>query len=140
MNSFEPVYRTAHYCVFANPGFVLRIGEQSSPLENFYRQHNVKSAAFITAWNPYGQKIAEADNRERNARLAATIHDTGFAFFPGIGKSPDDKWIGEDSFLVLGITREAAFNIGKQCEQNAIVFCGENAVSELVWIDGEWMH
>lgn len=132
---YEPVYRAAHYCVFANPDVVLRIGEKSVQLENLYRQHAVSTAAFVTAWNPYSQELAEAKNRERHTQLETLIREAGFQCMPGIGKSPDGKWVGEDSFLVLGITRDEAFNIGKQFEQNAIVFCSESAVPELVWME-----
>lgn len=134
MNPYEPVYRAAHYCVSASPAFVLRIGEHSSPLEHLYRQHAVHTAAFVTAWNPYSRVLPEAENRQRNAQLAAAIRAAGFHCIHGIGKSPDGEWVGEESFLVPGISREAAAGLGRQFGQHAIVFCDESAVPELVWM------
>lgn len=135
MNPYEPVYRAAHYCVNADPAFVLHIGEHSPPLANLYRQHRVDSAAFVTAWNPHSQVLSAAENRQRNAQLSAMIRQAGFCCIAGIGTAPDGEWAGEDSFLVLGISREAAGQLGQQFAQHAIVFCGANAVPALMWME-----
>jgi hypothetical protein len=49
----------------------------------------------------------------------------------GFGQDPAGQWDGEDSFLVLGISLEAAKKLGSQFEQNAIVWADSNAVPKL---------
>ena len=44
----------------------------------------------------------------------------------------DGEWESEDSFLVLGISLEGAQELGAAYGQNAIVWCGEDAIPKLV--------
>ncbi|MGF6599669.1 hypothetical protein P3T23_004397 [Paraburkholderia sp. GAS448] len=55
----------------------------------------------------------------------------GLRFIDGIGQRPASEW-AEPNFLVPGISLEAAKELGERYEQNAIVWCGADAVPDLV--------
>ena len=124
-------YRETLYRVLGEPPFVLQIGQASQALAALYRQHGQRSAAFITACNPGSQLFAEAENIARQQQLENTLAQQGRPWLPGIGEDPYQQWPGEKSCLVLGITPESALALGRQFGQNAIVYCGADAVPEL---------
>ena len=43
-------------------------------------------------------------------------------FFEGLGQTPSLQWPGEPSYLVLGMSLQAAMALGRKYEQHAIVF------------------
>jgi len=55
-------------------------------------------------------------------------------FLDGFGQDPAGKWTEEESFLVLGISLEAAKKLGNQFEQNAIVWSDSDAVPQLIML------
>lgn len=135
MSSIPPATLTAYlktdYCVYGEPPFVLRIGVASKELSALYRQSNTDSAAFITACNPCSRPLAATENTARQADLAAELSQRGLYFLEGEGRHPTDDWV-EPSYLVLGLSLDEAKALGNQFEQNAVVWCGADAVPELV--------
>jgi hypothetical protein len=125
-------YRDTDYRVEGGHPFTLRIGARCAPLTALHATAGVQSSAFITAWNPFSQSLDDTANAQRQSALAAQLRHRGLAYLEGIGQHPDGQWPGERSFLVLGIEREAAKVLGQEHGQNAIVFCGESAIPELV--------
>lgn len=126
-------YQRTLYQVKAKPkGWILRIGQVSRRLESLYRQENLSTAVFITAYNPYSQKTSKAKNVSAQRRLVDEIRKGGFSFMPGVGKDPERKWSGEASLLVLGIPLKTVRGLAKKYGQNAIVFIGKNAIPRLV--------
>lgn len=125
-------YRATRYRVFATPDFDLAIGQRSEVLEELYRKHAVTSAAFLTAWNPEGNLQDEAFNRAAFARLRERVALNASEVIAGFGEDPDGVWAGEESLLALGLSREAACEIGTEFTQNAIVWAGADAVPELI--------
>ena len=73
----------------------------------------------ITAWNPDSLLTSGDQNGEANDRLEATIIRHGGAIEPVVGRSSDNTW-NEDSFLVVGVSREQAADIGQSFGQLAI--------------------
>lgn len=73
----------------------------------------------ITAWNPDSLLTSADDNREANVRLEATIIRHGGTVEPVVGRSSDNTW-SEESFLVVGLSREQAVDIGRSFGQLAI--------------------
>jgi len=53
-------------------------------------------------------------------------------FIERVGQHPSNRWAPEPSFLVLGLSLEAAKALGSRHEQNAIVWCGIDATPQLV--------
>lgn len=125
-------YLETDYCVRVADGLVLRCGEYSSALAATHGRLGVESSAFLTACNPYSQPRDSADNALAQTALARALDRLGLRWLPGIGRHPHASWPGEESFLVLGIDRDAACALAAEYQQNAFVWCGPSAVPELV--------
>jgi hypothetical protein len=130
--SLISAYRATRYRVFTSPDFELAVGQRSSALADLYRTHAANSAAFLTAWNPEGNLQNETANREAFARLQERVAACSVTIIAGFGEDPDGVWAGEESLLALGLSREAACDIGAEFRQNAIVWAGADAVPELI--------
>ena len=125
-------YRETHYQVHAPEPFTLHIGQASSELSALHRAHGVKCSAFLTAFNPYSQQLSEAENEARQEKFRSELKRRSLRFYEGLGQHPSGQWPGEPSFLVLGLSLEAAKVMGVKLQQNALVWCGADGVAELV--------
>ncbi len=112
--------------------FNLIIDQVSDELKALHKQYNVTCSTFITACNPYSEELGDAANAEKQIALANELNNRSLQYFHGVGEHPSGEWAGEPSYLVLGISLEAAKILGKQYEQNAIVCCGSDAVPQLI--------
>ena len=125
-------YLETEYCVQGDTPATLKIGIASGTLAALHKAHSVESSAFVTACNPFSQSFDDALNANRQAALAVELRARSLTFIDGIGQHPSNLWKGEPSFLVMGVSREAAKALGVRHEQNAIVWCGPDAVPQLV--------
>ena len=125
-------YLETDYCVFGETPFELHIGVASEPLLELFRQHGTNCAAFITSCNPRSRIVGDAVNASRQAELAKELQRRGLEYVDGAGSHPDGEWPAEFSFLVLGLPLDEAKALGERFEQNAVVWCGADAVPELV--------
>lgn len=125
-------YVETKYKVSANPAFELIIDVANQSLIDLYNNQGVSCAAFVTACNPFSAKLGEDENIKRQKSLEMEIRQRGLTLIPGIGQHPSGKWPGEPSFLILGISLEAAKSLGRSYKQNAIVWISDNAVPQLV--------
>jgi hypothetical protein len=125
-------YRETEYRVKHDRGFALCIDHTSVELAALCRVLRVKCAAYLTAANPLSEQTSDEVNAQRNAQLASELRGRGLVIVEGIGQHPTGDWPGEPSFLVLGLELEAAKSLGRKYEQNAIVWCGDDACARLV--------
>ena len=123
-------YRETEYRVFAPP-LVLHIGVPCADLAILQENAQVTCSAFITACNPLGDVLEEALNIERQEHLARQLAHLGLKALKGEGRHPSGRW-AEPSFLILGLERGAAEELGQQFQQNAIVWAGTAATPELI--------
>ena len=125
-------YLETNYHVHSDAPLTLNIGVANPTLAELHKAHRIESSAFVTACNPFSQAFDESANAERQAALARELQQRSLTYIEGIGQHPKNEWPGELSFLVLGLSREAARALGNRHEQNAIVWCGLDVVPELV--------
>ena len=125
-------YKDTDYFVFGEPLFVLRVGMANEPLAELYKQCKTNSGVFVTAVNPFSKDVGEAVNTVRQAELATELKRRNLVFFDGAGEHPSGEWAAEPSYFVLGLSLEAAKNLGKKYHQNAVVWCGPDAVPQLI--------
>ncbi len=125
-------YRQTEYRVFGAMAAVLRVGVKCPELALLHEAYNIRCSAFISACNPLGAIVAEAVNRQRHQTLAAQLSQLGLPALEGIGQHPTSGWPGEPSYLVPGLTRTAAQQLGRELQQNAIIWAGADAVPELI--------
>ena len=124
-------YEDADYVVFAEPEFVLKIGERSARLDALLQSEHSSTAAFVTAANPRSEKKSAAANAEALRLLDQLIAAAGYPWRAGEGREPDGGWV-EPSRLVMGIYRGNAEALGRLFGQNAIVFVEKGRAPELL--------
>jgi hypothetical protein len=125
-------YRQTEYRVFGAIPAVLRVGARCPELVLLHAAYNTRCSAFLTACNPLGAIVAEAVNRQRQEALAAQLSQLKLPSLEGVGLHPTSGWPGEPSYLVPGLSRAAAQQLGRQFEQNAIIWAGAAAIPELI--------
>ncbi len=125
-------YAQTEYRVAGAPGFVLRVGQASAELLAAHRAHGVDCSAFLTACNPFSSQLGDEANAARQRSLAADLRARSLAFVPGVGQHPANGWPAEESFLVFGLSLEAAKALGRRHAQNAIVWSDARATPQLV--------
>jgi hypothetical protein len=127
-------YNATRYRVFADETFDLRIGQKSNQLSSLYQKHDCLSALLITAWNPYSAVTSEGDNRAAQDRLESKLLAGSVPFITAIGQDAKLKWPGEESVLALGLSLDAAKNLGIKFRQNAIVWSDQDAIPKLIML------
>lgn len=125
-------YLETDYRVHGDVSSTLRVGVVCPELAALHQGHQADCSAFITACNPFSQAFDEAANAERQAALARELTQRSLTFIDGVGQHPSNQWPSEASFLVLGLTLEAARTLGIRLEQNAIIWSGIDAVPQLI--------
>jgi hypothetical protein len=125
-------YLETEYIVFGDAPMTLKVGEANPKLAALHQAHGVQSSGFVTACNPFSQDCGAQVNAARQAALARELERRGLVPIEGIGKHPTNNWPGEASYLVPGLTLEAAKELGIQFGQNAIVWSADDAIPQLV--------
>ena len=125
-------YQQTEYRVQGSVPAILHVGVRSAQLALLHQLHQTHCSAFVTACNPLGELVDAAVNAQRQEALAAEISRQGHVAMAGIGQHPTGTWPPEPSFLVLGLTRTAALQLGRQFEQNAILWADADAIPQLI--------
>ena len=112
----------------------IKVDEHNKLPERFLAGQNAKTWAFITAWNPHSRELSLAENQTRNQHLLAQLKRQGFSTYEGIGIPDDGDWAPEESFFIVGVSREHAIELGEQYGQNAIVFGEAGKKAKLIII------
>jgi hypothetical protein len=111
----------------------IQIDHKHRELDHLLVEKSVTTWAYITAWNPKSERRDDSVNFAANEKLKQDIRAMGYETSPGVGRDHHETW-HEDSFLVLGISKEEAIELGKKYEQNAIVVGKLNQPAELVLV------
>ena len=130
--SLIQAYQDTDYRVDSTALFVMKVGVTSEPLCQLYSQYRSDCAAYITACNPLGRSLSDAENTARQAVLQNELTGRSLKFINGVGLDSKGKWPGEASFLVMGLSLEATRVLASKYEQNAVVWCDKDAVAQLV--------
>ena len=128
-------YRASDYRIGdigQSPDIVLSPGLRCEALARFFLHKGVNCGALITAYNPLGVQLSDELNATAHERLGGMLTVLGKEIFEGSGSEEGSDWPAEKSYFALGLIREDAIGIGRLCEQDAIIWIGENAVPELV--------
>lgn len=125
-------YLATDYKVMAAEPFVLNIGRASPELALWFKLDRTDSAAFITAWNPFGEPTSDSENQAAQQKLLVEIKALGLPCLDGEGRDPTGPWPGEPSLLVFGISLEAAKKLARQFRQNGFVYAGGDATPRLI--------
>jgi hypothetical protein len=125
-------YQQTEYRVLGSVPAVLQVGVRCAPLALLHQMHHTDCSAFVTACNPLGQLLEPAANAQRQAALAQELSRQGRVALAGIGQHPQGGWPPEASFLVPGLSRAAAQQLGRMFEQNAVLWADADAIPQLI--------
>ena len=125
-------YQETEYRAHGDEPFSLWVGESCPALAAAQKRHRVDCSAYITACNPFSRVLDDQANAERHAALGRELCQRSLASIEGIGQHPSNRWPGEASYLIFGLTLEAAKALGTRLEQNAIIWAGSDAVPQLI--------
>ena len=125
-------YRATAYHVAADPPLALRVGVRLPASDDLLQRHGVRSAAFLTAWNPLGQALDRSANDAAQVRLAQDVTAMGLTWLPGEGRGHDTEWPPEHSLFILGIGRSPAIDLSRRFRQNAFVWVNAGLAPELI--------
>ena len=127
----EQYYLETTYSVFiAESKFDIRIGEPVPAKINTLLDKE-KTAAIITAWNPRSEPHSLQENKRRNRNLRISVSKKNHKVFAALGQGNDTSWPAEESFLILGVTKEDAGKLAVDYEQNAFVFLEHGKTASL---------
>ncbi len=126
-------YLSTEYRISNPSPFVLLIGRRHSGLASLLASHdNRKSAAVLTAWNPYSKRSRRPQNERAQQDLLRELERRTLPHFLGYGADPLGKWPVEESRLILGIDLAEAATLGRRFEQNGFVWAAGDALPMLV--------
>ena len=125
-------YRDTDYRVHGREPFSFTIGQPSEPLLRLFKRYRCDCAGFITACNPYSQKLDPGANTQFDRDLMTELISRNLMFFEGVGLGKNPDWPGEASYLVIGLSLQDSRALGHQFKQNAIVWCDAEATPCLV--------
>ena len=125
-------YRETAYGVASDASFDMHIDVISKELLALHATHRVTCSAFITACNPFSQFFEAHINQDRHEELRRELERRDRSFIDGAGAHPSNGWPEEASFLVFGLSLEDASEIGRQFEQNGVVWSDADARPQLI--------
>lgn len=125
-------YMDTNYRVFSDPELVLKVGQTQPALLALFERFGVASAVFLTAWNPMSVELPLSANQQANLELRQVVSGLGLQVIDGFGAWPNDPDRGEESFLILGASRDIGHELAKQFEQAAFLLIGNSAEVELI--------
>jgi hypothetical protein len=134
MNSIIEAYKNTKYIVF-EPTLIIEIGKLNQEIDDIIINHNSNEWAFITAYNPYSRVLTEEENKVLHNKLKELTEK--YVTFEGHGVGQDPTWKPELSLFIIGISKGDASKIGKEFEQNAIVYGEVNNPPELLILNEE---
>lgn len=134
--ALERAYTQAHYVVInQRQRLVMSIAKHHLWLDELLLQKGVKTAAFITAYNPQSQIVAQKLNRQRQQLLNQKIISAGYQSLPGYSTDEQGLWPVEKSSLVFGISTEDARGLALFFNQAAYLCCRVGLPVELKMIN-----
>jgi hypothetical protein len=122
--SLVRAYREAKFVVEYTSPITLLVGQSNSSLRALLKEHNVSTAAFITAFNPYSNVLSDQENISAQNSLIKDIKALGLQKINGFGQDIAEQWPKEVSVLILGITESQAEVLADKYSQNAFIWIG----------------
>ncbi len=110
----------------------LKINKYNSFLQNIYDNNNINTCAYITAYNPYSKRVNIDKNIKNNESLKSLLDEKNYKYIEGFGSHPSNEWEKEYSFFIINIDYNSACDIGRKYNQNAILWCNDNCIPQLI--------
>lgn len=131
-NELVNAYKSTNFEVNYETPFVLKVGIFSEDLQSLLSKFNHNTGCFITAYNPESIEKTLIENKTAQEQLYSDLSAINCTIFNGFGSDPVGNWDGEPSYFAIGISKENSQRLGKKYRQNAIVWCDQKCIPELV--------
>lgn len=126
-------YLGTHYQIGHGPDSIsLRINQYSEPLVKFLIASKQPCAAIISAYNPFSQLISNEKNLASHELLSNFLKNHSYSMIESLNTDPSEIWPAEKSFFVLSLDLNASKSLGRQFNQNAIVWISNDAIPRLI--------
>lgn len=129
MSELSPAYTTAILELFRRHGEPYRI-DLARPLTEADRSELYALLggpfAVLTACNPHGEQIEEAENERRSAELRERLLAAGTRFLRADGRSPDNSY--RESGVAVLLAQSAAHALAVELEQEAYYWFDGDAI------------
>ena len=136
--SLQTAYEEAVYEVYNGEDTIeLSVGKYCPELDRIFPAEDCPGWALITACNPYSRCLSEAENRQRHQKLLEYLSGLQYTSLAAVGKDKNNVWTPEQSLLIFWLNRPQAIAIGRQFQQNAIVYGELHQPVELLWVKSE---
>lgn len=135
MNTLHEAYTRTDYTIHidSSTDYTLNIGVYNFKWNQFLLENNFSFYFFITAWNPFSESRPEVENNNANLLLKSRLLDISLKLYDGIGKSWDSNWY-ENSFCAIGGDINLAHQLGREFNQNAIVYGSDTKNPTLLFL------
>jgi len=110
----------------------LNVGKPSAELAAWFQTNNEDQAAYITAWNPFGEKISDDENHIAEQKLITEIESLDLSYLKGESSDSSGLWPSEPGLLVLGIPLESAKALVKRYHQDGFIYIGDDTKPQLI--------
>ena len=128
----EKKYIETIYSVFINDDKVdFKIGDLVPGAINQLIEKE-QSAVVLTAWNPKSQPLSEKHNKKRNNELLLAVQQK-HTVLKALGKGSDLSWPAEESFFVIGLSKNETEQLAIDYEQNAYVWIEADSPISLIF-------
>lgn len=143
----EKAYLATTYSVFIeHRTYNIKIG-QPLPTVIQSKVKQEKSAAIITAWNPQSQALSQDENTARSHKLKSQLEK--FIVFNALGicaeqtqntRATTQVWPAEESFFILGISKQEAELLAFKYQQYAYVWLEKVKIPSLEFTEIWFSH
>jgi hypothetical protein len=130
MKEIEQAFLETNYIIKFESNIILKIGEL--PTQLIHNFPEIKTWAFITAWNPLPDILTKAQNDIRNLALKKQMIEDRYVLHTGIGISKNEDWL-EESFFIENITLNKANAVSAKYGQLAFLYGDQTKGNQLIF-------
>jgi hypothetical protein len=126
-------YRETAYCVRLQASVItLTIGARHDALAELFASHSVNCGGFITAYNPRGREQPSDANKLAHHLLTERLHVLRITSLEAFTETHTNTWPTEYGLFVLGLPLEQAKSLGREFDQDALVWVGHDLIPSLI--------
>jgi len=130
--SLEGVYKDTNYIIL-DPEISIVCDSRNEDLDQFMRKLGKRSWTFISAANPRSKVESAKINAWKNTNLEIDIAKSGLHYAYAVGEASSGDWPSEPSFVVFDLALDAAMDLAKKYDQNAILVGRIDGIARLEW-------
>ncbi len=111
----------------------IRIGELNPSLDAWLAGLEASSGVFVSAANPASRPLPDDENEVRHAFLCREMKELDYPIFQGAAVADAGDWPVEVGLLVLQVSEARARALGRDYDQNAVVWVALGEAPRLLW-------